>query len=150
RRAAHGPGDTEVRLIRDLGIAEQLALVVLRARIDRLDVGVVRAGRRRADVLRVEVLQVPRLSAFEGGEGAQRQGVLDREVTELAVEVPLRLARLALLRRDDHHPGRGLRAVDRRRGGTLQDFDRLNVLGVDVGDAVDAVVFHAWRPGCRR
>ena len=43
---------------------------------------------------------------------------------------------------DDHHPVAGLRAVDGRRGGALEDFDALDVLGVEVGHAVDHRVLH--------
>ena len=64
-------------------------------------------------------------------------------------QVHLRLADLAPLGADDHHAVRRPSAVDGRGRGALQNLDRLNVFGVDVGDAVDLRVLVGRRVAAR-
>ena len=55
-------------------------------------------------------------------------------------DVGPRFASLAAVRRDDHDAVHALRTIDRRRGSAPQDFDRCDVVGIQVGQPVDGVV----------
>ena len=63
--------------------------------------------------------------------------------------VVARGAGASLLRRDDDDPVRGARAVDGRRRRRLENFDVLDVVRVDVGEAVDRLVLRRRRRTAR-
>ena len=111
-----------------------------------------------SDLLAVElVLEVERYPRLERGGDPSRIRE-DRQRLVQAAEGPraklvgpggeaeplghgeLRLADLASLGRDDHDAVGGLGAVDRGGRPTLQDLDPLDVLGIEIGDAIDRVV----------
>ena len=54
----------------------------------------------------------------------------------MGIDVHFRLAGLAGLGRDEDDAGIGPAAVNRRRGGILEDFHPLDIVGVDVGIAL--------------
>src|SRR5688572_8386784 len=68
------------------------------------------------------------------------KGLERSELAETLCQPQLRSASLAASRSDDYHAVRGLRSVDRRSRGTLQDLDAGDVGRVDVGDAVYGVI----------
>ncbi len=94
-----------------------------------------------------DVTVVPRLSSGQRREGAYGIGVHDRVVADLPVQRPSGAAAGALLGRDDDHASRSLGAIDRGRRRPFEDLDRLNVVGIEVGNPVGVVVFRAWRAG---
>ena len=55
-------------------------------------------------------------------------------------DVRPRFASLAAIRRDYHDAVHALRPVDRRRGSAPQNFDRRDVVGIQVSQPVDRVV----------
>ena len=55
-------------------------------------------------------------------------------------DVGARLSRFPTVGRDDDHAVYTLGAVDRRGGGTAQDVDRRDVVGIEIGQPVDRVV----------
>ena len=65
-----------------------------------------------------------------------------------AVELDAGLAALAVLGGDEHHAVGTTRTVDGRRGGVLEDFNRLDVVGVDGVDVVGShTIDHIERVG---
>ena len=100
----------------------------------------VRAHRRR--VVRKE----PRYGVEPGDEGwagredARRRPALQLEKAQALRDGRPRLAGLTAFGLDDDDAIRGFRAVDGRRGGAAQHLDRLDVVGVHIGEAVDRIV----------
>ena len=129
----------EVRLVRQAAVTEDLLLVVAEA----VAGGVVREHRGGVHHF------------LRGARARVRVRLIEREVTRaqrICLRVrpqPLRERKACLpgrspLRGDDDDAVGRARAVDRGRGRSLQDLDRLDVVGIEVGDAIDAVVL---RPG---
>src|SRR5690606_9214669 len=73
-------------------------------------------------------------------EAAEAQLVALHVRAQALREAEPRRADLTALGGDDHYTVGGLGTVDRRGRGPLEDFDGGDVVRVEVGDAVDAVV----------
>src|SRR5439155_24244832 len=73
-------------------------------------------------------------------ELARAERVADLREAEALRDRDSRLAVVAALGRDDDNAVRGLAAVQRRGRGALEHLDGLDVVRVDIGDAVDRVV----------
>ena len=74
------------------------------------------------------------------GEDARRRPTLQLEKAQALRDGGPRLAGLTAFGLDDDDAIRGFRPVDRRRGGAAQYLDRLDVVGVHIGEAVDRIV----------
>src|SRR5262249_31715301 len=110
-------------------------------RLDRVEreqcVGLLAEARGRAvrravvrittDAVRVETHSIVVVRII--GDVVQTAGIRER--------LPARLARAAALRRHLNDAVRRRRTVERRRRGSLQDFDALDVFLIDVVEAVD-------------
>src|SRR5204862_3574833 len=82
-------------------------------------------------------------------EDARAELMSELGEAEALRDVEARLTQLATPRRDYHHPVRRLRAVDRGCGSSLQHLDVLDVVGVQVRDAIHLVLLQGRRIGAR-
>src|SRR5206468_4184892 len=102
---------------------------------------VARIVRRRPEWVTKRVVRVE--DGLRGRETGELTGsLLPREARggEARADGEIRLAAAAALRRDHDDAARRLRAVDRRRGGAFQYLDVLDVVGVEIGDAIHRVL----------
>ena len=129
RRAAHA----EVALVRGLATAEQLVLIVAIALIAR-----------RPAIGPADILRPPRIGGRLGREGAHVEGVRVVNVPSFSERSHLALPAVPFLVVMTTTPEPRAGAVDRRRRGALQHLNRLDVVRVDVGDAIRAVVLRVW------
>jgi hypothetical protein len=85
---------------------------------------------------------------FVEGEAARADLVGEVECAHALRDIELRAPGLPRLGGDDDDAVGGLGAVDRRRRGALQHLDALDVVRVEIADAIDAVVLRR-RVGAR-